>query len=178
MNHESIWEQLEKKSTSVLGKWYKLILGTYPAETARFLRNESDSFNNPVGHVISEEIETIYNELLHETNPEKLAASLDAIIRIRTVQDFTASQAAGFIFLLKQAVREELSGEIAGKPVSRELLDFESRIDRLALDAFDIYVKCRDKISDIRMNEVVARSEMVMRVLASINAAGEMEEKP
>jgi hypothetical protein len=176
MYRDSVWEQLEVKSTSILGKWFQLILDTYPADTANFLQHERDRFINPVGCIISQEIKAIYDELLHGMNLEKLTTSLNEIIRIRSVQDFSPSQAVGAIFLLKQAVREELAGEIAGKRFCAELLDFESRIDRLALLAFDIYMKCREKVYEIRVNEVVAQREMALRILARTNATGEIGE--
>ena len=176
MYRDSICEQLEVKSVSILGKWCQLILDTYPVDTATFLQQESDRFINPVGRIISQETKTIYDELLHDRNLEKLTASLNEIIRVRSVQDFSPSQAIGFIFLLKQAVREELASEIAENPTSKELLDFESRIDDLALLAFDIYTQCREKIHEIRVHEVAAQREMALRVLARTNMASEIDE--
>ncbi len=179
MHHDSVWEQLELKSASILGKWLQLILDTYPADTAQFLQHEKDRFVNPVGCIISQEIKTIYGELIHEMNLGTLTASLDGIIRIRSVQEFSPSLAIGFIFLLKQAAREELASDIAGNRISEELLDFESRIDRLALLAFDIYMECREKVCEIRVNEVAAQREMALRILARTNATGatgEMDE--
>jgi hypothetical protein len=176
MHRDSVWQQLEVKSASILGKWSQLILDTYPADTAKFLQHENDRFINPVGCITSQEIKAIYDELLHGMNLERLTGSLTEIIKIRSVQDFSPSQAVGAIFLLKQVVREELAGEIAGNPISEELLDFESRIDRLALLAFDIYMKCREKVYEIRVNEVTAQREMVLRMLARTNTAGKMGE--
>ncbi|MFC1929303.1 RsbRD N-terminal domain-containing protein [Chloroflexota bacterium] len=164
------------KSTLILGKWSQLIFETYPADIARFPQNEGDRFVNPVGYVISQETRAIYDELLYGMNLERLTGSLNEIIRIRSVQDFSPSQAVGAIFLLKQAVREELAGEIAGNRFCAELLNFESRIDRLALLAFDIYMKCREKVYEIRVNEVTAQREMALRILARTNATGEIGE--
>lgn len=176
MYRDSVWEQLEVKGASILVKWSQLILDTYPADTANFLQHERDRFINPVGYIISQEIKVIYDELLHGMDLEKLTASLNEIIRIRSVQDFTPSQATGFIFMLKQAVWEELASEIAANPTSKGLLGFESRIDRLALLAFDIYMKCREKVHEIRVNEVAAQREMALRILDRTNATGEIGE--
>ena len=177
MNRDSILEQLEAKKSAILEKWSQLIIDTYPADTAEFLRRETDRFANPVGCTIEQGIKTIYDELLCDMNVEKLSTSLDDIIRIRSVQDFTPSQAIGFFFLLKQAARDELTNEIEENPASEELLKFESRIDELALLAFDIYTKCREQIYKIRVNEVTGQKEMALRVLARINTAGEMIEE-
>lgn len=176
MYRDSVWEQLEVKSAAILGKWSQLILDTYPADTANFLRHEGDRFINPVGCIISQEIKAIYDELLHRMNLEKLTTSLNEIIRVRSVQDFSPSQAVGAIFLLKQAVREVLAGEIVGNRFCAELLNFESRIDRLALLAFDIYMKCREKVCEIRVNEVAAQRDAALRILARTSEMGETGE--
>jgi len=160
---------LSQRKAAILKRWLDLIADTYPTDTSRFLRRDKDRFANPVGYIISGEIGAIFEELLHEMNPDKLTASLDNIIRIRSVQDFPPSQAIAFIFLLKQVVREELSGEIEESQSLKQLLEFESKIDKLALLALDIYVKCREKIHQITVGEVRAEREMVLRVLERVN---------
>ena len=75
-----------------------------------------------------------------------IRAALDEIIRIRSVQDFTPSQAVAFVFLLKKAVREELGDEIEREGLYGELLRFEDRVDDLALLAFETYMRCREDL--------------------------------
>jgi hypothetical protein len=169
MYHDSVWEQLEINSKSIVGKWSQLILDTYPPDTADFLQHEKDRFVNPVGYVISQELKTIFNELLGDINLEKLSLSLDEFIKIRAVQDFSPSRAIGFIFLLKQAVLEELADKIAGNPTSKGLLEFKSRIDKMALLAFDIYMGYRERIYEIKVSEAEAQREMAFRMLDRIH---------
>ncbi len=160
---------LPQKRAAILERWFQLVLETYPTETSGFLKQENDRFANPVGYTISQELETLYDELLQEMNSDKLAACLDNIIRIRAVQDFSPSQTIALIFLLKKAIREELASEITENRVFEELLKFESRIDKLVLLAFDIYMKCREKVFEIRVNEVKAERERVLKLLERIN---------
>ena len=96
---------------------------------------------------------------------EKVCSHLDQVIRIRAVQDFSPAQAVGFIFLLKKAVREQLEKDIREKRLSEEISLFESKIDELALLSFDIYMKCREKIYEIRVNEVKNRTCRLMEFL-------------
>jgi len=152
-----------------LERLFQLVLETYPADTSGFLKQEKDRFTNPVGYTISQEIEALYDGLLQEMNSDKLAACLDNIIRIRAVQDFSPSQTIALIFLLKKAIREELASEITENRVFEELLKFESRIDKLVLLAFDIYMKCREKVFEIRVNEAKAERERVLKLLERIN---------
>jgi hypothetical protein len=59
-----------------------------------------------------------------------------------------------FIFLLKRVLREELYQEIKeSTAASEELLALEARVDEMALRGFDLYMKCREKIYEIRAKE-------------------------
>lgn len=169
---------LFKKKASILERCFQLILETYPADTGRFLKKEKDRFVNPIGYTIARELEFLYDGLLQGTNSDKTSISLDNIIRIRAVQDFSPSQAIIFIFLLKKAIREELEGEIREKRVLKELLEFESRIDKMALCSFDIYTRCREQIFELRVSELKAEREQALRLLERINRTyGEKEKK-
>lgn len=168
---------LLQKKASILERWFDLILETYPAGTSKALKREKDRFANPVGHTISREIRTLYDGLMQGISTDHLSSSLNNIIKIRSVQDFPPSQAIGFIFLLKRATREVLEKRIQEKQVLGEWLEFQSRIDRLALLAFDIYMECREKICEIRVNEAKAQREMAFRLLERMNVIKEEPEE-
>jgi hypothetical protein len=148
---------LHQKKDDILKRWISLTFETYPPDVFNFLRLEKDRFVNPVGHTISISSETILDELIHGENSNKTASALDSIIRIRTVQDFTPSQAIEFIFLLKKAVREELKVWGQGfkaedeQEILEELVLFEKKIDDLAALTVEIYAKCRDDIHRIKV---------------------------
>jgi len=163
-------KSLVKKKSAILKKWLQLILDSYPDATSKFLKQEKDRFANPAGYTISEEIDAIYEELLQETNSEKLTACLDNIIRIRAVQDFPPSEATAFIFLLKKAIREELANDVTERQDFEELMNFESRIDSAAMLVLDIYVQCREKIHQIRVKEAINEKEMVLRLLEKMDS--------
>ncbi|MEW6162703.1 MAG: RsbRD N-terminal domain-containing protein [Nitrospirota bacterium] len=151
VNLESL---LTHKRSTLLKKWFNRVIETYPPETALFLRSQKDRFSNPVGSLILRGIEDIFGELLQEIDYEKVSTFLDNIIRVRAVQDFTPSQAISFIFLLKKVIRDELEKEIKENGLSKELLALESRIDELALISFDIFMKCREKIYELKAMEL------------------------
>jgi hypothetical protein len=129
------------------------------------MRKDRNQFTNPVGSTISQEIEVLYKGLLEGKNSEGFSASLNSILKIRSVQDFSPSNAVGFIFLLKKAMEETLKGEIREEPMREEWLKFLSRIDELALRAFDIYMDCREKICEIRINQAKSEKEMAFRMM-------------
>lgn len=145
---------LSQREPHILKRWMECILDTYPEDARRFLEKQKDPFSNPVGSTLSRAIETFYREFLGTGDPEKLAGSLDALIRVRAVQGFSASSAVGFLFSLKKIIREETRKEARDNRISEEdLVFFESRLDEAALAGFDLYMRCREKIYEIRARE-------------------------
>ncbi len=166
---------LVEKKSSIVKKWFDLIIDTYPSDASNYLKKQTNCFLNPVGHTISEGIDGLFNELLNGVDfSEKFFPFLNDIIKIRAVQDFSPSKAISFIFLLKQAIREELKSEIKKKHISDELTLFESRIDDLALLSFDIYMKCRERIYEIKADEV---KRMTFRLIQRANLICEIQDQ-
>jgi hypothetical protein len=153
---------IEKKSV-ILGRWYNLILESYPSETGRFLKESKDRFDNPVAYEFRQGIEGIYEALVHGMDRDSIYSLLDRIISIRAIQEFPPSAATAFIFLLKKAIRNTLEKEIVEGGISHELIERESRIDGLALLCFDTYMKRREKIYEIKANEIKNRASGLLR---------------
>ena len=152
-------ELLLQRASRILKRWMDRIFETYPTDAQRFLRKQKDPFANPVGSTLSREIETFYREFIGPGDPEKLAGALDALIRVRAVQDFSPSGAVSFLFLLKKIIREETVKEVRENRISQEeLLALESRLDDAALAGFDVYMRCKEKVYEIRARE--ARSHV------------------
>ena len=157
---------LDKKS-AIVKKWLNEIYDSYPVDTSQFLKGQTDQFLNPVGYTFSQAIEGLFDEIiLNETTSDKLLILLDDIIRIKAVQSLNPSDAVFFIFLLKKVIRASLKKEIKGQQQIEALQRIESRIDDIALLAFNIYMKCREKIYDIKMNEA---KTMYFRLLKRAN---------
>ena len=150
---------LDRKKKAVLDRWFQAVADSYPAETSLFLRSRQDRFANPVGAAVQGGLKGLLEGLLADGDSEKLAPFLDDIVRIRAVQKFTPSEAVSFIFALKGIIREmaaEEKGE--GDPAGIETM--EARIDRLALQAFDNYSACREKLYEIKLRELRDRIAM------------------
>ena len=82
-------------------------------------------------------------------------------MRIRAVQDVSASQALAFPFLLKRIIRAEFAADV--RRYSGELEVLEARIDELALLAFDLFAKCREQLYELKFNEIKRRSFIMER---------------
>jgi hypothetical protein len=159
----SLNTHLTEKKPAILGRWLKMIFESYPPETAIFLRKEKNRFDNPVGYRISEGLEGLYHALIQDLDRERVLYFLDEIIRIRALQNFSPSQALAFIFFLKNVIREELADEIRKENLGGEIQELESRIDGLALLGFDVYTQRREKIYEIKADEMKRRISGVMR---------------
>lgn len=160
-------DALSRKRSSIVEKWFDVILETYPEDTSKFLKKGKDPFANPVRHTILQGIEGVYDALLKEEgeSPETLNDFLDKVIRIRAVQDFSPSQALAFVFSLKGVIREVLGKEIREHHLQDPWLLLETRIDALALRAFDVYMGCREEIYELRVSEVKRMREQALRLL-------------
>jgi len=138
-------EGLAEKRGAILEKWLEQTIASYPAQTAGFLRNQKDRFRNPVGNTLKEGLATLLDEITGEMDTGKVKPALESIVRLRAVQDFTASQATGFVFTLREILNETLEG--CAPPT------WQKRIDEIALLAFDLYMRCREEIYEIRARE-------------------------
>lgn len=151
-------ELLVKRKSSIVDKWVGMILNSYPSESLNFLKSQKDQFANPVGYTISSNAGKLFDEMIGDADRIRIKELLDDIIRIRAVQEFRPSRAVEFVFSLKEAIRNEIKEETGDTCLDEELVRFESKIDMMALIAFDLYMQSREKIFQIRVNEVKARS--------------------
>lgn len=147
-------EILLAKRDAILERWLQKVLESYPDPSRHFLHQVKDPFANPIGATLSKELAALLDGLLADSNPAAATSPLDALIKIRSVQGLTASQAVAFIFNLKQIVREAAEKEIAAAHLGGEMPAFDAKVDGLALSAFDLYAANREKICAIRINEM------------------------
>jgi len=129
--------------------WMGRVLRTTPPESAAFRAKECDPFRNPAGSIIRGALEILLDELLAGMDRSRVTPALDSIMQIRAVEDLAPSHALEFLFQLKDILRLECDRE------ERELLN--GRIDEMALLAFDLYMKYRERTYQARQNEARRR---------------------
>ena len=140
------------KHAAIIDKWLTLVLATY--EAADFFKSRKDRFSNPVGANIAECLPRIFTVLISGDDLEEAALPLDTVVKIRAVQDFTPSRAVSFVYDLKAVVREVCAKNPKSPEAPEALAALDSRIDRLALMAFDIYMANRERLHQIRIREL------------------------
>lgn len=185
-------EQLIAQHRAVVAeRWFERVTATYPEQTTRFLREQKDPFANPMGSALRRGMRLVLDglasgdldrapvaraEAASEGAPEDeglvegLVEGLDAIVRIRALQDARPSEAVAFVLELRQVLRDELleserSSE-SFRAGSRLSCRIQSMIDQLLLLTIDILVERREQICQIRVNEIRNRS---MKTLERLN---------
>lgn len=156
---------LAEKKPEIISRWADSVIETYPADTANFLKSQKDRFANPVGHAVAAGLSGIFDVLLSGNG--EAGPFLDDIIRVRAVQDFSPSGAVSFVFGLKEILRKTVSEAEASGPYDMgELAAIESSIDEMALKAFDIFVACRERLYEVKANEL---RRMTFRLIERAN---------
>ncbi|MGE4292458.1 MAG: RsbRD N-terminal domain-containing protein [Desulfovibrio sp.] len=147
-------DRLAQDRAKLVSNYADLILGTYPAETQAVWRKQTDRFANPVGTAILEAAQELIDAFLAWDDAEQVSHALEALVRIRSVQNFKPSQALCFVYLLKKVLRDAYLKELAASGELQALMALETRIDNMGLIAFDLYSKTREQIFAMRVEEV------------------------
>lgn len=155
---------LEKQRPAILKKWLGEIFDTYPADTSRFLRIESDIFANPVGHTITSNAGHILDGLIQGVDTPSLSVYIERIIRVRAVQDFTPLQAVSFIKCLKTVIINGLETEINKYNLWDGWGEFEKRIDVLTERAYELHAEMKQRIDTIRSREIDKNERFAKRL--------------
>ena len=145
-------ETLQDKKKQIQTIWIDRTLDSY--SSSGFFKKSLDTIANPIGANIRDGLTTILDLVLQDADPESYTQSLDQVVRIRAVQDFSPSQAIVPFLELKWVIRQVLNDSKKTMHLSLELANLDCKIDRLALAAFDKYMECREQLYQVRISEL------------------------
>jgi len=162
-------DRIQKNREGILSAWREVIAATYPVEKKLSIGQEKDRFANPVGHVIQQGTEAVLEGICQALDSSQrlgplrenhaLCIAIDGVVRVRAVQDFSAAESVSFFLTLKDIIRKTLPKEsLSSETVRQDLMRMDHIIDEILLMAFDIYMQCREKIYEIKANEIKART--------------------
>ncbi|MBI5100230.1 MAG: RsbRD N-terminal domain-containing protein [Nitrospirae bacterium] len=157
---------LSERRSAILERWVDEVLSTYQPDSSNFIKKNQNRFANPVGHTLTDSLVNIFDALRANSGTGDMTEFLDNIIRIRAVQDFPPSGAVSFMFTLKDVIRDETAKDPKTCLPIEDLAALDKTIDCLALVSFDIFMKCREKLYDIKANEL---KKMTYRLLERAN---------
>ncbi len=132
----------------LLRQWLALALVHYPPQTRRFLVEATDPFRNPAGRIYRETLGVVLEELLGLCNWQRIRGALEELIRLRALLGLKPSEAVGFLAELRRLIGCRVPLE------SAQSSTLDGRVERLLLEAFDLYLECRERMYQARLNEI------------------------
>lgn len=148
-------EILSSHKKEIVTRWTEAVFSTYPLQTTGFLRTRNDPFTNPVAHMTRQAGEILFDSILgEEVDPAEVKKALERFIRLRAVQKFEPSRNLAVFFLMKPIIREIAMPEILQNGQLEEYFAVESRLDTLALIAFDMFTQARETLAEARIKEI------------------------
>lgn len=165
-------KQLARRKAALVDACLDRAVRAYSPETAALLRREQDRFANPVGHALSTGIRGLVDGLLSDADAAELGLCVEPILKIRSVQDLPPSRALAFVLVLKEVMREQLGDAIRLSGITEEWDELEGRIDQLALLAFDLFTRWRERVNEIRVRDLKRHVSEHLRRLELAEAVG------
>jgi len=145
-------EALRNYRQKIVNKWVDYTLSTY--EASSFFKKERDKFANPVGANTREALDRLFVLLAKNVDSKEYVAPLEQIMNIRSIQEFTASQAVAPLHAVKHITRDVLSKDKETRELIADLYDFEFAVDLMVLAAFDLYMQNRERLYKVRIAEI------------------------
>lgn len=157
------YDALKANEEKIVKKWVDFALSTYPSKAKHFFENQKDPFLNPVGNILRNELTAIYKEILKPKASDDFPIHVDSIVRVRAVQDFSPSAAVVVFRKLKEIVEEELDIKSFLTKDPNSVLEFYRKVDDICFLAFDIFMKCRERIWELKTKEFQASLKNILR---------------
>lgn len=131
---------------AIADAWFLKAIEIYPEAARGGMMQAGDRFLNPVASTLRESLAILVNELAGGMIDEQVTSAVDAIVRVRAVQDCTPEQALAFTGQLLDVIRDRQGEELFPQ--------LEQRIDLLALSADRQYALCVNDIARVRSREL------------------------
>jgi len=141
---------LEANKKSILEHWLDCALALFPEKMA---------YSTPVAMVFSGALEKILSSL--GKSESDCREALDDVTRILAVQNFPPSKALSIFLEPKLILRDIMMKTTVADTLTQEA--FNSRFDALTLEAFDSYMRHREKIYQLKVEEGSRRMYMALR---------------
>lgn len=145
---EALWNYREK----IVDKWVDYTLSTYAH--SEFFKREKDKFANPAGGMVREALSTLFLKLREQKQDTDYNKAVEPLLLLRSVQEFSPSQAVAPINAVKHITREVLEKDKETREFVNQLYDFDFAVDLAMLAAFDVYMACRERLYQVRINEI------------------------
>jgi len=145
---------LVEKRAAILSHWEDCLLEKFVPDTIRIFKKQKDQFANPMGHKITAGLMELFDVICDSGDHEVETPALGQLIKLRAIQEISASDAVAFVFRLKNIVRKEYLKKVKKIESDEDWFEFDARIDAAALAVFDMFMASREQIYTVRLNEL------------------------
>lgn len=130
---------------SIVDDWFRKAITIYPEVTRFSMTGSGDRFQEPTAVTLRDSLTTLIGELAGDMDPAPIRSALDAVIRLRAVQDCSPDDAVRFTGQLRESIRAHRAEGI--------FPDLDGRISCLSETARDVYARCRQDVARVRLGE-------------------------
>ena len=152
-------QHLASRQEAIAKAWRQRMLAVLPEGGAGFIARQKDPFRNPMGATLMVGATDVTRALIEGANREEMEHRLNDLIHLRAVQGLPPSKSLAFIPELKGVIRDEI-GDLEFP--TGELAEIDRAIDDILYLAFDMFVKCREQIFELRARSMRDRSYKLM----------------
>lgn len=152
----TLFGYLKTREEKIAEGWCRAVLSTWPEDSAHFLLEKKDPFQNPMGNTIQTTLPKLLGCVLNDTlDSEESGKAAGELANLLAVKDAPPSEVLSFLPLFRQIFRDhtdEREEDITSE-TRREESELQARLDRLGLLLFDRYMACRERLYSIRTEE-------------------------
>lgn len=163
----TVYGDIRAKRQPILKAWRAEFDGESEAGRPVFARNVNH-FTDSLACLIDEATNDTFTWLVGDEEGRDIPESLVDLCRLKAVQGASPSQALGFVFVLKRAIRSSMGESFKGREGGAAFAKVEGRIDQLALFSFDRYSEFREKLSQLRVDEILRGESLMERRLGEL----------
>jgi len=154
---------LKEKEKELFKLWQDKVYSLFPKESVRFLKKETDRFENPLGYRLEEGLKGLLSQFTEGFSWERVDYYLDRILKIQALESSRPSEALSFLYYLKSVIRETVGERILEKYGPEGLLEVEDHIDAVILRAFNQYMAAREKLNELKFQEWKSRLFLLLK---------------
>lgn len=145
---EALWDVRDR----IIDQWVNYTLSTY--KSSEFFKGEKDKFANPIGGSVREALSALFVLILKGEEGSDYSAPVEQLMKLRSVQEFSPSQAVAPLNAVKHITRDVIKKDKDTQKFVNELYDFDFAVDLAVLAAFDLYMHSRERLYQVRINEI------------------------
>lgn len=165
-------DKIKQEKDTLLQKWVDKYYAAYPLGSTGFIRTSTDKFKNPIGIITQTSLSTLYDAAIGEDIEfSDVHNALNELVKLRAVQEMPPSRAVGPMAQLKTLFKEEVFDSLVKNNNNSKVLQeiFEgfftvaARIDSLLLLSMDLYSADREKVFNLRVEEIHRSQSQITR---------------